>query len=332
MTLHHITDVYSAARKRSLEGFLLSLGGPSLLTFLGLDSSRCRVVVTLLHGNEPSGLRAVLALAQERLIPAVTCHVIIASTAAAATRPRFSHRMLPGQEDLNRCFGPGGESAQFQLAGAIKACIAKLNPECVVDLHNTSGSGPDFSVSISGDNAHQALASCFTSRMIVTDLRLGSLMEQSFSGPVVTIEAGGAKDALADETAVCGLRTLFTEPDIYALKHRVELLHYPRRLELQPGSTIAYLDGPDSATSVCLRTDIESLNFGYTPAGTHLGWVRENGLSDFRLDDRRAELSSYFCVEDHCLFTAVPLQLFMVTTIADIARSDCLFYFIHEKR
>lgn len=329
--LNHISNVYRLAEGHTLNRFLSRLGGPAVLTFPGRDKSRCRVVVTLLHGNEPSGLRAVLRLAHQHFIPAVTCHVIVASTAAAATPPWFSHRMLPGQRDLNRCFSDEGKGEQVALAQAIKSTIALLSPECVIDLHNTSGSGPDFCVSTHNRAAHKALASHFTSWVIVTDIRLGSLMEQPLGCPVVTIEAGGAKDASADQVAYKGLINLFSTPDVFALQRDVSVLLHPRRLELKSGCAIAYMDGPDSATEVCLRTDIETLNFGRTRAGTHLGWVRSNSLAAFTLDTGATSLSDYFRVEDHCLYTAAALRLFMVTTNADIARSDCLFYFIHEQ-
>ena len=328
--LNQITDVYSLAKGQSLQSFLSRLGGPSVLTFPGRDVSRCRVVVTLLHGNEPSGLRAVLALAQQQFVPAVTCHVIVASTAAAATPPWFSHRMLPELQDLNRCFSEKGSGGQYRLAQAIKLTIISLEPECVIDLHNTSGSGPDFSVSIHDSLAHQALASYFTSWMIVTDIRLGSLMEQSLGCPIVTIEAGGASDAAADNTAYRGLVRLFSADDAGVQESDISVLLQPRRLELKSGYSIAYMDGSDSATDVCLRTDIETLNFGSTAAGTHLGWIRSNSLTPLTLDTGETGLSRYFSVEDHCLYTTERLRLFMVTTNADIARSDCLFYFIHE--
>ncbi|AWL11148.1 hypothetical protein HMF8227_00652 [Saliniradius amylolyticus] len=330
IALNPITDVYSLARGRDLNEFLLSLGGPSLLTFKGRDPSRCRVVVTLLHGNEPSGLNAIQALAQENWVPSVTCHMIVASTAAAATFPWFSHRMLPGQRDLNRCFSSSSDDVQSMLAGSIKNTISELKPECVIDLHNTSGSGPGFCVSTQDSRAHQALASCFTAWMIVTDIRLGSLMEQSLGCPVVTIEAGGAKDETANKTAYAGIKTLFDKADVFEASQPVGLLRNPRRFELRQGYSVAYLDRPDNAADVCLRTDIESLNFGMTPAGTHLGWVRDNALSPFVLDDNENDAQRYFRVTDNQLYTVLPLRLFMATSNADIARSDCLFYFIRE--
>ena len=89
---------------RNCFNFLSHLGGPSVIHIDGKDNSRCRVVVTLLHGNEPSGLKAIHTLIQQDFLPITSLKIIIASVVAARTEPAFSNRMLPGQRDLNRCF------------------------------------------------------------------------------------------------------------------------------------------------------------------------------------------------------------------------------------
>ena len=53
------------------------------------------------------------------------------------------------------------------------------HPEAVIDLHNTSGSGPSFGVCTHMDRQHDALVSLFTQRLIVSNLGLGALMEIS---------------------------------------------------------------------------------------------------------------------------------------------------------
>lgn len=85
---------------------LCALPGPTHIQLLGRDGSRCRVVVTLSHGNEPSGLSAVHALLRQGIEPTVDIHIFIVNVNvdAARAQPFFSHRMLPGDRDLNRCF------------------------------------------------------------------------------------------------------------------------------------------------------------------------------------------------------------------------------------
>jgi predicted deacylase len=177
-----------------INDFLRNLPGPVAIHLVGRDPSRCRVLVTLSHGNEPSGLEAVHQLLLGGQQPAVNIVVILGGVAAAAAEPLFFHRMLPGKRDLNRCFSPPYDDEQGQLAQSILAHIRELQPESVVDLHNTSGSSPAFAVTVGDSPGQRELVGLFVERMIVTDLRLGSLMEQDFGCPVVTIEAGGSQD------------------------------------------------------------------------------------------------------------------------------------------
>jgi hypothetical protein len=308
--------------------FLSRLGGPSVIHLNGKDNTRCRFVVTLLHGNEPSGLKAIHALIKQSFLPLTSLKIIIASVVAARTEPVFSNRMLPGQRDLNRCFSDSVFDLQGQLAKAIAEQINEFSPEAVIDLHNTSGSGPAFCVTIQDKPEHVALASHFTRRVIHTDIRLGSIMEQDFSCPIVTVEAGGAQDPDADNNAFLGLKSFLTAENVFERKQDMEILRQPRRLEIQADTTICFADTSDPTKNITIFQDVEALNFGVTEASHVLGWVNDKGLENFHLDDRNQHVSSFFRIERGQLLTNCPLKLFMVTTRADIAKSDCLFYFI----
>jgi hypothetical protein len=214
------------------------------------------------------------------------------------------------------------------LANAIIEQINTCSPEAVIDLHNTSGSGPAFSVSIHNSDEHIALASHFTHRLIFTDIRLGSIMEQDFGCPIVTIEAGGAQDDEADQTALNGILSYLTTDDLFKQKQDVERLNQPRRLEMRKGAQIAFAPEPIDGIELTMRQDIENLNFGTTKANQVLGFLAEDSLNCLQLDIIRMRVDDFFKVENKQLITRCPLTLFMVTTRADIAQSDCLFYFV----
>src|SRR6056297_3434688 len=72
--------------------FLHRLKGPAHIYIPGDDSSRCRAMVTLLHGNEPSGFFALYQLLQKQIRPAVDLHCFVASVAAAKEPPGFFYR------------------------------------------------------------------------------------------------------------------------------------------------------------------------------------------------------------------------------------------------
>ncbi|WP_458526594.1 hypothetical protein [Onishia taeanensis] len=314
------------------------LGGPTWLHLPGEDTRRCRVITTLLHGNEPSGLLALHRWLGEAPRPKVSLAVLVANVAAALSPPLFTRRTAPGGRDLNRCFRPPFDDPSGVLARRIADDIAAWAPECVIDLHNTSGSGPAFAVAIHRAPAIERLASHFCDQLIVTDFRLGSLMELPLTVPaladcpIFTLECGGARDPAALEVAGSVYRRLGDWPDLATLSTApaLEVLVHPLRVELRPGASIAYARQPVPGVEVTLWARIDTCNRGVTDPGTCLGWLGEGGLAHLRATDARGfdRIGELLCTRDGRLFPRRPLRLFMATTHADIARSDCLFYVV----
>ena len=319
------------------EQFLRNLGGPSCLFLSGEDPQRCRAFVTLLHGNEPSGLLALRAWLLSGRRPAVNILCIVASVEAALAVPVFSNRMPREARDLNRCFRPPFHDAQGALAEEILAALRAHRPEAVVDMHNTSGSGPAFGVCSHLDRQHDALVSLFTRRMIVSHHRLGALMELSDEQcPTVTVEVGGRQDAEAHELAVESLRRYFLAPQVLtdAFDHDwgLEILRNPLRLELRPGTRFGYGESALSDCNLTLRRDIEHYNFGTVDEDTLLGWITADPARVFRAQDAhgRCAVSTLLRVRGGRLYPARPLKLFMITTSARIALTDCLCYAVAD--
>jgi hypothetical protein len=312
--------------------FLQDLPGPVAIHQKGRDESRTRVLVTLSHGNEPSGLEAVHRWLVSGQQPAVNVVIVLGSVAAALAEPLFYFRMLPGQRDLNRCFNPPYTDEQGELAQAILEHIRMQQPEAVIDLHNTSGSSPAFSVTIGDTPEQRALTGLFVERMIVTDLRLGSLMEQDVGCPLITVEAGGSQDANADLVAGEGLDAFFLSQDPFAESEGIALFHHPLRLELAPHSRIDYGERALHDRDITVRWDIEHFNFAPVDGDDMLGWLGDEGLQHLRIgsDETPHRVQEYFVVREGQLYPRRPMRLFMATTRPDIAASDCLFYFTCE--
>lgn len=91
------------------------------------------------------------------------------------------------------------------------------------------------------DDRHDALVSLFTHRMIVTDLKLGALMEISEElMSTVTIECGGAQDIESHIIATEGMARYITIEDILSRQHgdmTLEFFHnsYTPRTTGRPG-------------------------------------------------------------------------------------------------
>ena len=102
--------------KTALE-FLQKLSGPTHIHISGKDPSRARAVVTLLHGNEPSGLHAIHEMLKHRVEPAVDIHYFIPSV-DAAKQARKSVR------ELDELFTTGFRGAE---ASMVESLIEKLD-------------------------------------------------------------------------------------------------------------------------------------------------------------------------------------------------------------
>ena len=326
------TDPAAEELGNSVKDFLNHLGGPVWIDVTGRDRSRCRVVTTLLHGNEPSGTKALYQWLKSRTVPEVTMHFLVCSVEAALTTPEFSNRHLPNRPDMNRCFKPPFDGYEGHIAEQVINRIRILAPEAVVDIHNTSGSGPDFAVTSHLTDKHRALASRLSSRLIYTGIKLGSLMEVELGLPIITLEAGGSWDMEADTTAIKAVEYMTGENDLFATQKapEVDLFAHPMRLEALAGTSLDYGIEKSPATDITLHRDIEHHNFGVTAKDTALGWAGEGILNHLVVKDYDGKnlVREMFYVKAGELFTACDLRLFMVTTRPRIALSDCLFYLV----
>lgn len=309
--------------------FLCTLDGAVAIEHRLDDALPWCVVSVLVHGNEPSGFFACHQLLKTGFRPAWNTAWVISSVRAARTAPAFTHRHLPGEYDLNRRFGVHPvDDPVTALAFDITDYIRERQPRWVLDIHNTSGRGPAFGVAVANSNAIARLLSPFTDRLIVTHLVVGSLMEQNFNCPVVTIECGGATDPAAHACASEGLRQLLASPALPAIPSQLTLYQHPVRVQLRPGLSLAYADSACTEAVLTLRSDIERLNRVVARAGTCFGWLKAplaEALSAVN-DQRQDVIERLFEVNEGVLQNRVPMQVFMATPRADIALSDCLFY------
>ncbi|HCO59489.1 MAG TPA: hypothetical protein DIT58_04790 [Porticoccaceae bacterium] len=317
--------------------FLSLLPDPCWLVLPGKDRSRCRVISTLLHGNEPSGLMALHRCIREGLQPCVDIHVFVGAVSAAKVEPVFSQRFLPGCRDLNRCFRPPFDDGEGSVAQRMLDYLWGLDAECLIDIHNTSGSGPEFSVTPFDSEAQRALAQLFTHRMITTELRLGALMEiASPDFPAVTIECGGAQDVNAHRVAYEGMLRYITQEEVIVdSRSRVfEVFDEPLRFELLDGTRLCYGEGPVDGADLTIPANIENYNFGEFDPHQILAWLDDGAMEKITVRDPKGNerRDAYFELRAGCLFVRQPLRLFMATTRTDIAISDCLFYFVEAAK
>lgn len=319
--------------------WLEHLGRPTWIAIEGHDSSRTRILTTLLHGNEPSGLRALHRFLQEEHKPATNMGVFIGSVEAALTPPEYSHRFLPQNEDLNRAFKPPFDSPTGKVAKQLMSLIEAAKPEAVIDLHNTSGSSMGFAICVKDCLENEALASLFIPKLIVADIKLGSLMEYANRlGPCVTIECGGIQDKTSDILAYEGIKNFWKNADILTplVGQHIQKIYNPMRLELNQTSTIGFSSSINPEWDVTLYPDIEQYNYKILQANQPFGWVKDGGLDTLNVMDSNGQdrIHDFFEVEGNSILAKEALRLFMVTTNPNIAKADCLFYLVmhHEEQ
>ena len=313
---------------------LHKLDGPTWFTLLGEDQRRSRAIVTLLHGNEPSGLKAIHSILTSGVRPATNLGIFIASVNAALMPPVFSHRFLPDEEDLNRCFNPPYSTDQQKLARSLLNKLVEFNPEAIIDAHNTSAHSEPFAVAINDSVKTQQLAQMFTRKLVVMDLTLGTLIEQQGTfGPIITIEFGGLMDPRADRMAEETLLRFVTMQHLFdeeALPMTV--LRHPHRLEIDDDTSLHYSSSVQDDADITIFNTIDQLNFSRVERGTALGWLGKKGLDSLHVMSADGEdlLCDYLYAEDGFVMTARPIILFMATTDPYIARKDCLLYLTPE--
>lgn len=166
-----------------------------------------------------------------------------------------------------------------RLAQEIVARLRAAKPEAFIDVHDTSGSGPAYGVGTRITPACLTITSVFASHYVLTDIRLGSLMDATADDfPTVTIECGGAKDPAADRVAIEGLqRFLCTESilDAKDAERDVIILEHPIRVRLVNGANVAYSNAPVAGRTLTLRGDIDRFNSTVLPPFEPIGWTNE---------------------------------------------------------
>lgn len=316
----------------SAEAWLQELHSTTVVECEVEGSHEWRVISVLVHGNEPSGFFAAFNFLKHNIQPKTNLAFIISSIRAAKTEPQFTHRFVPGEYDLNRRFGIAKcHDRVTELAQYITQYIRSKNPSMVVDLHNTSGSGPAFAVSVSDHPEIKQLASIFTSEMVITQLIVGSLMEQNFNCPVVTIECGGANDQASHQMAFEGLvRFTQTEKLEQNNKLALQIFKHPARVKAHQGIALHFGTANNDDFDIVLLESIEQFNYRTIQAGTSLGWINRSLTDCIEVINDHGDniVEELFKLEQGQLICQNALRVFMATARADIALSDCLFYVV----
>jgi hypothetical protein len=321
---------------------LRRLGGPTLLRVpAGAPDPawRPRAVAVLQHGDERTGLDAVLRVLRDEPALPYDLHVLVGNVAAAVAPPGFAHRALPGQPDMNRTWRDADDpdGADDAVSVATRAALARLRDlglGALVDLHNTSGANPFHALVTDPTPERLGLAALFTSTVVVWDQRRATLMEGlADRATCVTVECGRVgPEALA--FAIAGLRRYLGAPDPGGLARpdRLELLGRMRRVELAPGVRVRFGGTLDGDVDLVVPLDADRRNGVRQPAGWELGRFRPGAPPPLvALDgDGRDVTADVLAFDGGAVRVVAATTPLMMTRSVVAARSDCLTYLLER--
>jgi succinylglutamate desuccinylase len=330
--------------RRDAASLIAELGGPTLARLPGTGIERPRAIVVLQHGDERTGLDALLDVLRGHPPLPYDLHLLFGNVEAALEPPGFAHRMLPHQSDMNRAWfevdepGAGHDS----VSGAAREALVRLRAlglSALVDLPNTTGENPFHAIVATDDPANVGLAALFTPLVVRWDQHLHTLME-GLRGHCVaaTIECGRVGSDAAHAFAVSGLRRFLAEPapDALPIPDGIHFLSRMRRVIVDPTATLAFggrsAGDPRLAADVVVAAGVEERNGieqrpGWLIASVRPGHERSLRVVDTDGTDVTDELLVVDRGEVHVRAVATPL---MMTRTVAATRADCLTYLLER--
>ena len=336
--INYLKDPDFSIVKADYEQFLLSLDGLTIMDITGKDTSKCRVIVTLLYGDEPSGVIALHRLLEScvQLSTPTNLRFIICSVEAASLAPLCAHRFLNNESnDINCLFGQSDNNNEGYISRArlIESKIKEVSPEAIIDLRNTPGSSPAFAFSHVVTPEILTLASFFTSSLVLTQINKGTLLAQDFSGPILRVECGDKRDEQAHEVAYQGIKTFIECPNLltHHQEQEVKIIYKPLRLQLAQDVELHFGIHDEGELGVTLKDNIDLLNYGGAQAGQMIGWVDQHGLENLQLlnDVNQNVINDYFYLRDNQLVVKKAIKVFMAHTNESFTSNRCLFYLVN---
>ena len=311
---------------------LRALGRPTLVRVPGTGDQAPRAVVTLLHGDESTGLHAILQVLRRRRRYPFDLYVVIGNVEAALHGPGFAHRFLDHQEDFNRVWGLGDPtSAQRRAADGILAELRAAGLESLVDVHNNTGDNPFYAIVTRMWPRTLNLATLFTSTLLRWDLGASTLMEALHDDvAAIAVECGlpGRPESLA--FAVDALRRYLGEGPLETdrVVRDLDLLGSLHKVTVRPEVRFRFGGDLDDGTDLVLAADADVHNFVEVPAGHVLGRVHAGAALPVhaRAPDGQDVTYQHFALVDGEVVLTRPTTPVMMTRTVEAARKDCLFY------
>jgi hypothetical protein len=319
---------------RSPRELLRELGTTTWLRLPGTGEEPARAVATLLHGDESTGLEALLQVLRRRRRFPFDLHVVVGNVEAALHGSGFAHRFLDDQEDGNRVWGPRQPgtpvSGQRRDAEAILGELLAAPLAGLVDVHNTTGANPFHALVTREDPASLDLATRFTTTVLRWDLGAGTLLEAvADHAPAAAVECGLPGRRGSTAFAVDGLRRALGPPPGAQPPPDHDLVHDLHRVTVREEVRVRFGGRPDAEADLALVADGDAANLRRVPAGHLLGRVHPRRSQPLRVtapDGRDVTADLLDVSPEGAVVTRVPTTPVMVVRTVEAVRKDCLCY------
>lgn len=318
---------------QTVRDVLRELGTTTWLRLPGTGDEPARAVVTLLHGDEPTGLEALLHVLRRRARFPFDLHVVLGNVEAALHGTGFAHRYLDGQEDGNRVWdgsSASDASAQRRAADSVLGELMAAPLAGLVDLHNTTGANPFHAIVADDQPASLELATRFTTTLLRWRFGVGTLLEAvSPQVPAAAVECGLAGRHASTAFAVDGLRRFLGPPPGSFVPADHDLIGGLRRVLVRPDVHLRFGGSPDDEVELTLVPDGDSANLREVPAGHVLGHVRPGASQPLQVlapDGSDVTDRLLTITPAGAIVTCEPTIPVMVVRSVEAVRKDCLCY------
>lgn len=308
------------------------LPGPSLIHLPGKHEAPLFISV-LLHGNEPTGIKAVQSLLKK--YQAMELPRSISLFIGNITAAGQNMRRLDDQPDYNRIW-PGTElppCAETELAAEVVSIMSRRKVFASVDIHNNTGLNPHYACINRLDNRFLQLASLF-GRLIVYFIRPKGVQSAAFAElcPSVTLECGrpgqqhGVEHALEFLDACLHLSEF---PEQQVNPRDIDLFHTVAQVKIADDVRFSF---HQVDADLLLNEDIERMNFTEVTPGTVLGTIKHNADIPLIVQDEYGNnvTDDFFSLQNSDLKIIRSAMPSMLTLDERIIRQDCLCYLMER--
>ncbi len=289
------------------------------------SSARTFVVSVLIHGNEKSSFKILQGFLAYLQSSGLDYSLLILLGNLSGTKDSMRH--LKCQPDFNRIWIDPPAKYRDRVLHALQY-IRGLNPYCLIDLHNNTGSNPPYACISTLDKKSIGLASLFSGSVVYFPKKLGLLIDETAGDfPSVVFECGVSMDPKPIDLAIRFLKQVIHQPWSYEELHRLGE-------SVKPQKTVGrfLIIGASSKETIGfeLASNIESKNFKGFLSGDEFAKGPKVSSIRYVADSGEDLTSEIFICEGESLRFKKNVYPCMLTTNLDVALSDCIGYLLEE--